>query len=217
MTTTDVIKRKQSSGDLRFDDHTDLTALGVDAEPHDWRLPANLPSKPKGLRLDAARPAVTGSTQEVSILHYQPDWRIWIVPTFSAILMLFCLGLVSFRLSIGSSVLLMLYSLVLTLLAWSMYGLRQQRLVVDRHGVSYRHAMAQDTLHQYPQQHAKTLQIPWGDLVGIASERCFAGRTLIVMSRHGVDHSIRIAYLPEQKADQLTRLLRTQLARRSHA
>lgn len=213
MTTTDVIKRKQGSADLRFDDHTDLTALGIDIEPHDWRLPANLPSNPKGLRLDAARSASTGITQEVSILHYQSDWRIWIVPTFSAVLMLCCLGLVGFRLSMGSSVLLMLCSLVLTLLAWSVYGLKQQRLVVDRHGVSYQHALTPDQQHQ----HAKAVQIPWTDLVGIASERCFAGRTLILMSRHGVDHSIRITYLPEQKIDQLTRLLRTQLARRSHA
>lgn len=209
MTTISTAK-PLSTDSLRFDDHTDLTALGIDAEPHDWRLPANLPSNPKGLRLDAARSASTGITQEVSILHYQSDWRIWIVPTFSAVLMLCCLGLVGFRLSIGSSILLMLYSLVLTLLGWSVYGLRQQRLVVDRHGVSYRSTAVRS------QAHSDT-QIQWADLVGIASERCFAGRTLIVMSRHGVDHSIRIAYLPDQKADQLTRLLRTQLARHSHA
>jgi len=208
MTTISTAK-PLSTDSLRFDDHTDLTALGIDAEPHDWRLPANLPSNPKGLRLDAARSASTGITQEVSILHYQSDWRIWIVPTFSAVLMLCCLGLVGFRLSIGSSILLMLYSLVLTLLGWSVYGLRQQRLVVDRHGVSYRSTAVRSQAHS-------DAQIQWADLVGIASERCFAGRTLIVMSRHGVDHSIRIAYLPDQKADQLTRLLRTQLARRSH-
>lgn len=210
MSTADVLKKTPIPDDLRFDDHTDLTALGIDTEPHDWRLPANLPATPKGLTLGAAQPATAWTAQEVSILHYQPDWRIWIVPVFCAILMLCCLGLVGVRLSIGNSILLMLYSLALTLLAGSIYGLRQQRLVVDRHGVSYVSA----TMHRQARSDA---QIQWADLVGIASERCFAGRTLIVMSRHGINHSIRIAYLPVQTADQLTRLLRTQIARRSHA
>jgi len=206
MTTAEILKKTQIPDDLRFDDHTDLTALGIDAEPHDWRLPANLPAKPKGLALGAAPPAAKWIAQEVSILQYQSDWRIWIVPLCSATLMLCCLGLIGFRLSMSSSMLLMLCSLVLTLLGISVYHLRQPRLVVDQHGLSY-------GITTEPKSQT---QIGWDDLVGITQQRCFAGRTLIAMSRHGVDHSIRIAYLPAQTADQLTRLLRTQLARRGH-
>lgn len=207
MNAPTLLQPRTTAQTLRFDDDTDLAALGFDTEAHDWRLPANLPTKPKGLALSAVQPSAGWIAQELPILQYQPDWRIWIVPLFSATLMLGCLGLISFRLSISHSILLMLVSLVLILLAWSSYCLRQQRLVVDRQGVSYAPAS----------QRQQTVQISWGDLVGIATERCFAGRTLILMSRHGVDHSIRIAYLPEQKADQLTRLLRHQLARRVQA
>lgn len=207
MTTVTVNRLKPPiADDLRFDDQTDLTALGIDDEPHDWRLPANLPAKPKGLALGAAQPATTWVTQEVSILQYQPDWRVWIVPMFATILMLGCLGLISFRLPIANSVLLILSLAMLTVLCWSIHGLRQQRLVIDQQGISY-------GITTEPKSPA---QIGWDDLVGVAQQRCFAGRTLIVMSRHGVDHSIRIAYLPDHTADQLTRLLRTQLARRSH-
>lgn len=191
---------------LRFDDETDLAALGLHTEAHDWRLPANLPAKPKGLALSAPKPSATWTEQELPILQYQPDWRVWIVPVFAFSLMLSCLGLISFRLPIANSVLVVLSITMLTILCWSIYNLRQQRLVVDQGGILYSSTATAQA----------AAKIGWDDLVGISNQRCFAGRTLILMSRHGVDHSIRIAYLPAQKADQLTRLLRTQLARRTH-
>lgn len=191
---------------LRFDDDTDLAALGLNTEAHDWRLPANLPAKPKGLALGSRQTATRWIEQELEILQYRPDWRVWIVPVFAFSLMLSCLSLASLRLSIDNSVLLLMSSSMLLILAYSAYTLRQQRLTIDKHGVAY---SATTT------RHGRTT-IDWPDLVGIASERCFVGRTLILMSRNGVDHSIRIAYLPSQQASQLIRLLRTQLARQAH-
>lgn len=207
MSLSNTAEQHTTAQPVRFDDHTDLAALGWQTEAHDWRLPANLPEKPKGLALIAQRSAVEWMAQELPILQYQPDWRVWIVPIFAFTLMLSCLGLISFRLSMSSTALIVLGAGLMLVLAYSAYRLRQQRLIIDRDGIVY----ATDRTPR------PTAQIQWADLVGVASERCFAGRTLIVMSRHGVDHSIRIAYLPDQKADQLTRLLRTQLTRRSHA
>lgn len=186
---------------ILFDDDTDLAALGFSTEAHDWRLPANLPARPQGLALGVRSEPIEWLEQEVAILQYQPDWRVWIVPTLSFGLMLSCLGLISMRLELASGVLIGLAIAILLMLVYTAQLLRQQRLSVDRHGISY----AASTAHR----------IRWHDLVGIASERCFAGRTLIFMSRQGVDHSIRIAYLPAQQASQLVRLLRSQLARQA--
>lgn len=186
---------------IRFDDDTDLAALGLSTEAHDWRLPANLPAKPKGLALGLYQTSTEWIEQEFAILHYQPDWRVWIVPILAFSLMLSCLSLVSLRLPVANSVLLGLAVTMLLILTYTAQMLRQQRLMVDQHGVAYAAITAR--------------HIGWNDLVGITSERCFAGRTLILMSRHGVDHSIRMSYLPAQQANQLTRLLRTQLARRT--
>lgn len=190
---------------LRFDDDTDLAALGLNTEAHDWRLPANLPAKPKGLTLGGRQASAEWIEQELAILQYRPDWRVWIVPVFAFGLMLSCLSLASLRLSIDHSALLLMTSSMLLILAYTAYTLRQQRLTIDQHGIAY--SATTDCQNR--------TKIGWSDLVGIASERCFAGRTLILMSRNGVDHSIRIAYLPTQQVSQLIRLLRTQLARQA--
>lgn len=221
MTVSNLSRPQMPDESMRFCDDTDLGALGFHTEAHDWRLPANLPAKPKGLALSPLKSSLEWIADELPILQYQSDWRVGLIPLLAALLMIAGLALISFRLPITTDSLLLLGTSMLLFLAYATHQLRQNRLIVDQYGVTYQrgtrsskqqanYASADNRIPERP-----LAQISWQDLVGIASQRCFMGRVLVLMSRQGVDHRIQIAYLPMQQIDQLTRLLRSQLARRA--
>ncbi|MEC7119188.1 MAG: hypothetical protein VXW65_04700 [Pseudomonadota bacterium] len=186
---------------LRFDDHTDLELLGLETEAHDWLIRANLPRRPTGLRLDDGR---SDFDILISPTSYRVGWRILLMPVLAIGLVLCSLLLIHLQLPQHSMPLLVLAIGLLLFLGLYWQHSRQLRLFISSSGVFF--GTTRD------QQYRSA--IDWSTLAGVSVQRCFAGYSLVIMSKRGTGHSLWIDYLPASQLRQIVHLIRTQIAQR---
>jgi hypothetical protein len=166
---------------LRFDDHTDVTALGISLEETSYRVPANLPLRPAGLPLRIAHPQAECPLPHATAQFFKFHWSVWLAPCTAFSLLLLSIALIVLRIP---SWWLVIPTLLLSVgFAWSCWDLAQHRLWIDESGIGFGHP-------QRPQQY-----IPWSMLAGVHQQRCLGGQVLILMHQEHVDHRVEVAHL----------------------
>ena len=189
--STEIKRSSPEERALRFDDHTDVAALGISLDETSYRVPANLPVRPDGLTLRTPSYCDDTPIPSAHAQFFQLGWSVWLAPCAAFLLLLLSIGLIAFR--IQSFWLIAPTLLLCAGFAWSCWDLAQQRLWVDESGIGFGHAKR--PIHY----------MSWSMLAGIDQRRCLGGQVLILMHQYQPDQRIEIPHLAQ--VGQIKRLI----------